>query len=75
MGSMMSIGFEKVILLVNQSTFETGDVISSFVYRKGLLEFSYSYSAAVGLFNSVINFSLLLLANATARRLNQASLF
>ncbi len=75
MGTMMSIGFEKVILLVNQSTFETGDVISSFVYRKGLLEFSYSYSAAVGLFNSFINFSLLLLANATARRLKQASLF
>ncbi len=75
MGNMMSIGFEKVILLVNQSTFETGDVISSFVYRKGLLEFSYSYSAAVGIFNSIINFSLLLLANATVRRLNQASLF
>jgi putative aldouronate transport system permease protein len=75
MGTMMSIGFEKVILLVNQSTFETGDVISSFVYRKGLLEFSYSYSAAVGIFNSIINFSLLLLANATVRRLNQASLF
>jgi putative aldouronate transport system permease protein len=75
MGNMMSIGFEKVILLVNQMTFETGDVISSFVYRKGLLEFSYSYSAAVGIFNSIINFSLLLAANATVRRLNQASLF
>ena len=75
MGTMMNIGFEKVLLLVNQSTFETGDVISSFVYRKGLLEFSYSYSAAVGLFNSAINFSLLLIANTMVRRLNETSLF
>jgi putative aldouronate transport system permease protein len=75
MGNMMNIGFEKIILLVNQSTMETGDVISSFVYRKGLLEFSYSYSAAVGLFNSMINFALLLLANWSSRRMNQTSLF
>jgi putative aldouronate transport system permease protein len=75
MGNMMNIGFEKIILLVNQSTMETGDVISSFVYRKGLLEFSYSYSAAIGLFNSLINFTLLLLANWSSRRMNQTSLF
>ncbi len=75
MGTMMSIGFEKVLLLVNQSTLETGDVISSFVYRRGLLEFSFSYSAAVGLFNSAINFALLLSSNWLARRMNQASLF
>ncbi len=75
MGTLMSIGFEKVILLVNPNTLETGDVISSFVYRRGILEFSFSYSAAVGLFNSVINFSLLLASNGMARRLNQASLF
>lgn len=75
MGSMMNVGFEKVLLLLNQSTMETGDVISSFVYRKGLLEFSFSYSAAVGLFNSVINFALLLAANWLSRRANQTSLF
>ena len=75
MGTMMSIGFEKILLLVNQNTLETGDVISSFVYRRGILEFSFSYSAAVGLFNSGINFALLLWSNWMARRLNQASLF
>jgi putative aldouronate transport system permease protein len=75
MGTLMNIGFEKVLLLVNPNTLETGDVISSFVYRRGILEFSFSYSAAVGLFNSAINFSLLLGSNWLARRLNQASLF
>jgi putative aldouronate transport system permease protein len=75
MGTLMSIGFEKVLLLVNQSTFETGDVISSFVYRRGILEFSFSYSAAVGLFNSAINFALLLGSNWLARRASQTSLF
>ncbi len=75
MGTLMSIGFEKVLLLVNQNTLETGDVISSFVYRRGLLEFSFSYSAAVGLFNSVINFGLLLSSNWLARRTSQTSLF
>ena len=75
MGTLMNIGFEKVLLLVNPNTLETGDVISSFVYRRGILEFSFSYSAAVGLFNSAINFTLLLGSNWLARRLNQASLF
>jgi putative aldouronate transport system permease protein len=75
MGTMMSIGFEKVLLLVNQNTLETGDVISSFVYRRGILEFSFSYSAAVGLFNSAINFALLLLSNWLTKRLNQTGLF
>lgn len=75
MGTMMSIGFEKVLLLVNPSTLETGDVISSFVYRRGILEFSFSYSAAVGLFNSAINFTLLLLSNWLTKRLNQTGLF
>lgn len=74
-GSMMNVGFEKVILLYNPSIYETADVISSYVYRKGLLEFSYSYSAAVGLFNSVINFALLLSANKISRKVNEVSLW
>jgi len=75
MGQIMNVGFEKIILLYNSVTYETSDVISSFVYRKGLLEFNYSYSAAVGLFNSVINFILLLTANWLSRKVNETSLW
>jgi putative aldouronate transport system permease protein len=71
----MNVGFEKVILLYNPLTYETGDVISSFVYRKGILEANYSYSTAVGLFNSLINFFLLILANQISRKVNDTSLW
>lgn len=75
MGSMMSIGHEKIILMYNSATWETGDVISSYVYRKGILETDFGYSAAVGLFNSVINFALVVGANALSRRVNETSLW
>lgn len=75
LGQVMSVGFEKVILLYSPSIYETADVISSFVYRKGLLEQGYSYSAAVGLFNSVINFVLVVTANTISRRVNETSLW
>ncbi len=75
MGSMLNVGFEKIILLYNPTIYETADVISSFVYRKGLLEFGWSYSAAVGLFNSVINLFLLIIANWISRRVSQNSLW
>lgn len=75
MGNMMNVGFEKIILLYNPGTYETADVISSYVYRKGLMEFSFSFSSAVGLFNSVINFTLLLCANWISRRVNETSLW
>lgn len=74
-GSMMSIGHEKIILLYNASIYDTADVISSFVYRKGLLESNYSYSTAVGLFNSAINFMLVILANWLSRRATDHSLW
>ncbi len=74
-GGLMNVGFEKVLLLYNNSILQTADVISTFVYRKGLLEFSYSYSAAVGLFNSVINCILLVLANFASRKLTETSLW
>jgi putative aldouronate transport system permease protein len=74
-GHMMNVGFEKIILLYNSNTYETADVISSFVYRKGLLEMNYSYSAAVGLFNSLINFALLILANWLSKMAKQTSLW
>jgi putative aldouronate transport system permease protein len=75
MGQMLSVGSEKILLLYNPITYETADVISTFVYRKGLLEMSYSYSAAVGLFNSVVNFSLLVVVNKMSRKLTETSLW
>ena len=75
MGSLMSVGHEKIILLYNSITYETADVISTYVYRKGLLDSSYSYSSAVGLFNSAINFSLLLIVNAISRKVTENGLW
>jgi putative aldouronate transport system permease protein len=62
-GSLMSVGHEKIILLYNNYTMEQADVISTYVYRRGLINGDYSFSAAVGLFNSAINFTLVILAN------------
>jgi putative aldouronate transport system permease protein len=75
MGSMMSVGFEKIFLLYNPVIYETADVIPTFVYRRGLLENDYSFSGAVGMFNSVINLALLVTANAISRRVNDTSLW
>ena len=74
-GQMMSLGFEKIILLYNGMTYETADVISSYIYRMGLLQMNYSYSSAVGLFNSVINLVLLFVANHVSKRLFDTSMW
>lgn len=68
-GSIMSVGFEKVFLMQNNMNMETSDVISTYVYRTGLLGAEFSFSSAVGLFNSIINFILLITVNSIARRL------
>jgi putative aldouronate transport system permease protein len=75
LGNIMSVGFEKIILLYNPSTYETADVISSFVYRYGLLQGNYSYSTAVGLFNSVINFIFLIIVNQASKKITEISLW
>lgn len=75
LGSLMTVGFEKIILLYNPLTYDVADVISSYVYRRGLQEFNYSYSTAVGLFNSVINMILLITANAINKKINDSSLW
>ncbi|MFK7692222.1 ABC transporter permease [Paenibacillus sp. HJGM_3] len=75
-GHMLDVGFEKIILLYNPNTYETADVISTFVYRKGLgNSFEFSYATAVGLFQSALNFLLLLIANKISRRLGESSLW
>ena len=74
-GHIMSVGSEKTILLYNEATYEVSDIVSSFVYRRGLLELNYSYGAAVGLFNSVINVIVLTFANWFARVVTNESLW
>ena len=75
LGKLMSLGYEKIILLYNGSTYETADVISSYVYRRGILNNDFSYSTAVGLFNTVINLIILVLANTIARKATGESLW
>lgn len=74
-GQIMNIGYEKIILLQNPGIYSTSDVISSFVYRKGLINMDFSYAAAVDLFNSVINFAFLLTANKLSNSLSKTSLW
>ena len=71
----MNVGYEKILLLYNDLVMEKADVISTYVYRRGLLEANYSFSTAVGLFNSVINFALVLSANAISRKVTENSLW
>lgn len=75
MGGILNVGFEKILLLYQPLTYEVADVISTYVYRKGIIEANYSYSTAVGLFNSLVNIVFLLATNAVSRRLSETSLF
>ncbi|MDR1060960.1 MAG: ABC transporter permease subunit [Clostridiales bacterium] len=75
LGRVMNVGFEKIILLYNAQTYEVADVISSYVYRVGLQQFDYSYSTAVGLFNSAINLIVLVLANAASKKTTGSGLW
>lgn len=74
-GGLMSVGSEKILLLYSPLTYDVADVISTFVYRKGLIDFNFSYSTAVGLFNSIINILLLVIANRLSRKVNETSLW
>jgi len=74
-GNILSVGAEKIILLYNPAIYETSDVISSYVYRRGLLNADWSFSSAVGLFNSVVNFVLVAFVNWLSRRTSETSLW
>lgn len=74
-GNLMAIAFEKVYLLQNPLNMEASDVIQTFVYRSGLLEGQYSFSAAVGLFNSLISLTLLVTVNYIAKKTTNNSLW
>lgn len=75
LGSMLSVGYEKIILLYKPLTYETSDVISTFVYRNGITNQRFSFASAVGMFNSVVNVIILLLANTLCRRFSETSLW
>ena len=75
MGSLVSVGYEKVYLLQNDLNVEVSEVISTYVYKRGLLQNNYSFSTAVGLFNNVVNIALLLITNFITRRVSDTSLF
>lgn len=74
-GTFMAVGFEKVLLLYNPLTYETADVIATYVYRVGLSNGQYSYGAAIGLFEAIIGLILVFTANAIGRRLTGSSLW
>ena len=74
-GSMMSVGFEKMYLMQNPLNLESSEIISTYVYKVGLLNANFSFSTAIGLFNSVINLFLIVTVNAIARRLSESSLW
>ncbi|MEG1753260.1 MAG: ABC transporter permease subunit, partial [Christensenella sp.] len=74
-GQFMSVGFDKILLLYNSNIYSTADVISTFVYRKGIVEANFSYSAAVGLFNAVVNFVLVIVVNKISAKVSETSLW
>lgn len=75
MGSMLSVGYEKILLLYNPGIYESADVISTYTYRIGLVDNNFGLSTAVGLFNSVINIILIVITNKVSDKLSGTSLF
>ena len=75
MGSIFTVGYEKIMLMYNPATYETADVISTYVYRRAFEGGEYSFSAAVGLFNSVINFIVIIVFNKISKRVSEVSLW
>lgn len=75
LGQVMSVGFEKVLLLYSPAIYSTADIISTFVYRRGIYESQYSFGVAVGLFNSVVNFLLVVVANRVSKKLTDTGLW
>ncbi len=75
MGSVLNVGFEKVLLLYAESTYDVADVISTYVYRRGIMQADYSYATAVGLFNSVVNVAFLIAANTLSKKYTDSALF
>ena len=75
LGRFLSVGYEKILLLYNGSVYETADVISTYLYRRGIMSADYSYGAAVSLFQAVFSLVLIVSANYASRKIGQTSLW
>ena len=75
MGKFLSVGFEKVYLMQNDANLQVSEIISTYTYKIGILSAQYSYSSAVGLFNNVINFTLLMVVNRISGKITGSSLW
>lgn len=74
-GNLLNVGFEKALLMQTPLNLSTSEIIQTYVYHAGLQQAQFSYSAAIGLFNSILNLALLLFFNTVARRANQSTLW
>lgn len=74
-GEVMTLDYEKVLLMYTPATYSTADIIQTYVYRVGLVNGNYSYATAVGLFNSVVSIILIVLANRLSRKVTETSLW
>lgn len=74
-GAMMTVNFEKILLMYSPATYETADVIQTYVYRTGIIKQKIGYSTAVGLFNSVVGLVLIVTANSLSRKYTEISMF
>lgn len=74
-GSIMSVGYEKVYLMQNSMNLSVSEVISTYVYKMGIQKAQYSYTTAIGLFNSLINLIILLVVNNVSKKVSDVSLF
>ncbi|MGN0759808.1 MAG: ABC transporter permease [Candidatus Ventricola sp.] len=75
MGNILNVGYEKILLLYNPSTYEVADVLSTYTYRTGLENQQYSLSTAVGLFNTMVNVVFLLITNYISKKSTESGLF
>ena len=74
-GNIMEVSFELIILLYQPATYETADVVNTFIYRQGLQSGQYDFAAAAGLFNAEVAFVLVMAANSISRRYSRTSLW
>jgi len=74
-GGIVSVGFDKILLMYSPATYDVADVISTYVYRKGIIDQDYGFSSAIGLFNSLVSIVFLLGANYFSRKLLKESLW
>lgn len=75
LGHIASVGYEKVYLLQNEMNVEVSEIISTYVYKRGIVNSNYSFSSAVGLFNNIVNVIMLLIANTVSKKFSETSLF